>query len=248
MEQACEDSDLQEDEIKSNSNNFHQKGRPPDSCEVLEKKKKDRVREISFLRKENVLLKKQLDEHKMKTISERLYELVEDSDSWKEKSNRQNRSLTTNAEMHISLLQTNDNVSTEKVPIVIRNVIGMLFGSQNIDTKTSEFLSTSCYTAKLALDRVADTKSRMIVDNIISDNVQSMCLIMDETTKHTLKMKCKALVQVPSDDTQPVKIDVLHTDDAAAKKGKIACSQTCRSLHNQLGPHGLSKINGTRKQ
>ena len=74
----------------------------------------------------------------------------------------------------MALLKSQDNVSVEKIPDTIRNVMRMYIG-MHIDVVTVKFLSTSSSSAQLAIDRVADLHSQMLATKILSEYNRKPC-------------------------------------------------------------------------
>ena len=124
----------------------------------------------------------------------------------------------------------------------------MYYFGMHIDADTMKFLSTCSSTAQLAIDRLADLHSHLLVTKICSDVVQSLNLMMDDSNKNGMAIKLKLVNMLPPYDPTltkqfPISLEALHTDNSASKKGKLAATQTFQSLLEQLGPVGLFKIN-----
>ena len=212
----------------------------------MRSKSRARCKEISLLQQQITLLQNELTALKDKPISQCLFDLIERAGQWKEPSRMQNRKLTINAQTYMALLKSQDNVSVEKIPDTIRNVMQMYFGI-HIDANTMKYLSTASPTAQLAIDRVADINSQMLVNKILSDDVQSLNLMMDDSNKKGMAMKLKLVNVIPPYDPLagkqlPITLEILRTDDSDSKKGKLAVNQTFQSLLKQLGINGLMKI------
>lgn len=229
-EEAVDRDDDIEDEVSVNSSGSisAKKGRPADTLETLRRKCPARCKDISALKQEVDVLQKELTSLKEKPIGQ--------------------LSLTINAQTYMALLKSQDNVSVEKIPDTIRNVVCMFFG-EHIDAVTMKYLSICSSTAQLAIDRVADLHSNMFVFKLRSNNIQSLNLMMDDSNKNGMAMKLKLVNVLPPYDptvTQkqqvPITVEALNIDNSASKEGKLAATQSFDSLHQQLGNEGLMKI------